>query len=89
MENDIRELDLEELELVSGGRGMYESEDQDYNKMRSALADKYWQMRNEGRKEEASAMYKRFKESYFTWMKAIENAEDRSPAIPFSKYFQF
>ena len=88
MKKDIRELDLDELEQVAGGRYQYDSEEQDYVNMKAAVSERYFQMKKEGRADEASALYKRFKAAHLKWAQAIIDAGQDSPAIPFSKYFK-
>lgn len=88
MKKDIRALDLDELEQVAGGRYQYDSEERDYYNTKAAVSERYFQLKKEGREDEAKALYNRFKDSHLKWSKAIIDARQDSPAIPFSRYFK-
>ena len=88
MENDIRELSLDELDQVAGGRYIYDSEELDFANTKAAVSARYFQLKKEGREDEARALYKRLMDARLKWSEAISNARQDSAAIPFSRYFK-
>ena len=87
--NDIKELMLEELETISGGRGLNaEEEASQYviNRQYVELRSLYYA---KGRMEQWHRVEEIIHEAAAKWYQAIANAPEGHPTIPFSDFFDF
>ncbi|MBQ3994130.1 MAG: hypothetical protein II638_04700 [Erysipelotrichaceae bacterium] len=87
--NDIKELMPEELETISGGRGLNAEEEasqyvinRQYVELRSIYYAK-------GRMEQWHRVEEIIHEAAAKWYQAIANAPEDHPTIPFSDFFDF
>ncbi|MBQ2138719.1 MAG: hypothetical protein IJF95_09345 [Erysipelotrichaceae bacterium] len=87
--NDIKELMPEELETISGGRGLNaEEEASQYviNRQYVELRSLYYA---KGRMEQWHRVEEIIHEAAAKWYQAIANAPEGHPTIPFSDFFDF
>ena len=87
--NDIKELMPEELETISGGRGLNaEEEASQYviNRQYVELRSLYYA---KGRMEQWHRVEDIIHEAAAKWYQAIANAPEGHPTIPFSDFFDF
>ena len=87
--NDIKELMPEELETISGGRGLSaEEEASQYviNRQYVELRSLYYA---KGRMEQWHRVEEIIHEAAAKWYQAIANAPEGHPTIPFSDFFDF
>ncbi|MBQ1910329.1 MAG: hypothetical protein VZQ95_03140 [Erysipelotrichaceae bacterium] len=87
--NDIKELMPEELETISGGRGLNaEEEASQYviNRQYVELRSLYYA---KGRMEQWHRVEEIIHEAAAKWYQAIANAPEDHPTIPFSDFFDF
>ena len=86
---DIKELMPEELETISGGRGLNaEEEASQYviNRQYVELRSLYYA---KGRMEQWHRVEEIIHEAAAEWYQAIANAPEGHPTIPFSDFFDF
>ncbi len=86
---DIKELMPEELETISGGRGLNaEEEASQYviNRQYVELRSLYYA---KGRMEQWHRVEEIIHEAAAKWYQAIANAPEGHPTIPFSDFFDF
>ena len=86
---DIKELMPEELETISGGRGLNaEEEASQYviNRQYVELRSLYYA---KGRMEQWHRVEEIIHEAAAKWYQAIANAPEDHPTIPFSDFFNF
>ncbi|MBR4485460.1 MAG: hypothetical protein IKO97_09650 [Erysipelotrichaceae bacterium] len=86
---ETKELMPEELGLVSGGRGMNAEEKAsvaEINRQYCALRDRYYA---EGRNDEWNHMQMILHDAVEDWYRAIKDAPEDHPTIPFSDFFDF
>ena len=86
---DIKELMPEELETISGGRGLNaEEEASQYviNRQYVELRSLYYA---KGRMEQWHRVEEIIHEAAAKWYQAIANAPEDHPTIPFSDFFDF
>ncbi|MBQ1323702.1 MAG: hypothetical protein IIY30_07920 [Erysipelotrichaceae bacterium] len=87
--NDIKELMPEELETISGGRGLNaEEEASQYviNRQYVELRSLYYA---KGRMEQWHRVEEIIHEAAAKWYQTIANAPEDHPTIPFSDFFDF
>lgn len=85
----MKELKFDELELISGGRGMNEEEKAsrfEIDRKCYDLKDYYYSHR---RSKEWPAIEEKIHEAAYKWYQAIANAPENHPTIPFSDFFDF
>ena len=86
---DIKELMPEELEMISGGRGLNaEEEASQYviNRQYVELRSLYYA---KGRMEQWHRVEQIIHDAAAKWYQAIANAPEGHPTIPFSDFFDF
>ena len=86
MKDDFKELNLDELDAVAGGRKITDNEWRDYAELATRANKKLIQLRDEGRTEELNSLYDRTRAAVNSWHAAIKAAPEGSPDIPFSDY---
>ena len=77
----FKELNLEDLENIAGGRGITQSEKNDYEATYRKYQRTYSMLSRNGRGNEAFKLFNSFANERYRWEKDIENAPDGSADI--------
>ena len=80
----FKELNLDDLENIAGGRGITQSEKNDYEATYRKFQRTYSMLSRNGREKEAFKLFNTFANERYRWEKDIENAPDGSADILFS-----
>ena len=80
----FKELSLDDLENIAGGRGITQTEKNDYEATYRKYQGTYSKLARSGRGNEAFKLFNTFANERFLWEKDIENAPDGSADILFS-----